>query len=112
MRKAAIFLMTVLLVVPFLTTSGKAYTLSFEGKAAVAGYRGVENPSWNIIKNCNISLFFTRWVMFKSTLFCWFYLRNGELSICNQESNYNYTDGVRIKGFLIFPKGIWTLGDM
>lgn len=102
----------VLLVVPFCATSSKAdFTLSFEGKALIAGYREVGRPfAWNIIKNCTISFYFTKWVALKLTLFCWFSLRNGELIICGSEGNYTYTDGARIKGFLIFPDGVWTIG--
>ena len=104
----------VLLVFPFLATSEKAaFTVSFEGKASMAGYREVGNPfSWHFIKNCNVSFRFTKWIILKGSSFCWFSLRNGELSIYNSESNYNYIDGTKIKCFLIAPDGIWTIGTI
>ncbi len=110
MRKIFIFMLIVLMVLPFLAISGEAYTLSFEGKALIAGYKEVGNPSsWKFIKDCNVSLNFTKWTMLKITPFCWFSLKNGELLIYNSESNYNYVDGTRVRGFLIVPDGIWTV---
>ena len=111
MRKMFIYIIMIMLIVPFLAINVKANpALSFEGKASVVGYRDVGKPfSWHFIKNCNISLNFTKWTILKGSLFCWFSLRNGELSIYNSESNYNYVDGTRIRGFLIFPDGIWTI---
>jgi hypothetical protein len=111
MRKVFVCMVMALLVVPFLATGQKAdFTLSFEGKALIAGYREAGNFSWNIIKNCTVSFFFTKWIALKLTPFCWFSLRNGQLLICGSESNYIYTDGTRIKGFLIFPDGEWIIG--
>jgi len=114
MRKVIICMIMALLVVPFWTASAKAdFTLSFEGKASIAGYREAGKPfAWNIIKNCTISFYFTKWIAIKLTPFCWFSLRNGQLLICGSEGNYTYTDGTRIKGFLIFPDGVWTIGGV
>jgi hypothetical protein len=110
MKKVFVYISIALLVIPFLAISGEAYTLSFEGKASVAGYRDAGSPSLSIIKDCNISLNFTKWIIFKFASFCWFSLRSGGLSIYNSESSYNYTDGT-IRGFLFLPVGIWTVGE-
>ena len=111
MKKVCICMVMVLLVIPFWTAGAKAdFTLSFEGKASIVGYRESGSFTWNIIKNCNISFFFTKWVAVKLTLFCWFSLRHGELIICSDNGNYTYVDGTRIKGFLIFPDGEWIIG--
>lgn len=113
MRKVFVCIMIVLMVVPFWATSVEAdFTLSFEGKASIAGYREVGSPlAWNIIRDCNVSFKFYDWISIKGNfLFC-YRLRGGEFLINGSNGNYTYNDGAKIMGFLLCPNGLWTIGS-